>query len=163
MRAPAVLRRRGLLLAIALAVVVMVTSGWLAMTSAGTTIHQLPFRQEFCFAEWCVTPTSYAPGTGAMQVGVHVRSDAKAATQRPDHPQAWLVGQAGSRAGGPQADLDRQVGPGASFDATLVFPVPTPHACPRLVMSEGAWPAFLGLGYAPSPFTERVEWPLCDP
>jgi hypothetical protein len=94
---------------------------------------------------------------------MRVRSDAKATTQRPDHPQAWLLDQSGAQAGGPQADLDRQVGPGESFDATLVFPVPASQACPRLVMSEGAWPAFLGLGYAPSPFTERVQWPLCGP
>jgi hypothetical protein len=28
-------------------------------------------------------------------------------------------------------------------------------------VSEGAWPPFLGLGYAPSPFTERASWQLC--
>ncbi|HSP08758.1 MAG TPA: hypothetical protein VLU92_04095 [Candidatus Dormibacteraeota bacterium] len=163
MRARTVLRRRGRRLAIAVTLVLVVAAGLAALTSGGATTHQLPYRQEFCFAEWCATPTSYTPGSAMVQVGMHVRSDAKAATQRPDHPQAWLLELSGAQVGGPQADLDRQVGPGASFDATLVFPVPAPQACPRLVMSEGAWPAFLGLGYAPSPFTERVEWPLCGP
>lgn len=150
-------------LAAAVALLLVVAAAFAALMSNAATIHQLRYRQEFCFAEWCVTPTSYDPGSVSVQVGMHVRSDARAATQRPDHPQAWLLDQSGAQAGGPQANLDRQVGPGESFDATLVFPAPASRACPRLVMSEGAWPAFLALGYAPSPFTERVEWPLCGP
>jgi hypothetical protein len=151
-------------LAIALALAILAVAGLMAvMFAAGATIHHVSYQQEFCFAEWCVAPTSYAPGTVEVQVGVHVRSDAKAASQRPDHPQAWLVQQSGSQTGGPQATLDRLVGPGDSYEATLVFPAPSSRACPRLLMSEGAWPSLLGLGYAPSPFTERVDWPLCGP
>ncbi len=157
------LHRPGSRLAIAVALLVLAAAGFLAATSAAAAIHHLSYRQEFCFAEWCVTPTSYEPGTGTVQVGLHVRSDAKAATQRPDHAQAWLVQESGSQAGGPEASLDRQVGPGDTYDATLVFSAPVSRACPRLLMSEGAWPSFLGLGYAPSPFTERAEWPLCGP
>jgi hypothetical protein len=125
------------------------------------TVQHLPFQREFCFAEWCVTPTAYRPGPGSAGVAVHVRSDAKAATQRPDHPQAWLVEQSGALAGGPQAGLDRAIGPGQSYDLSLVFADGAGGACPRFLVSEGGWPPFLGLGYAPSPFTERVDWPLC--
>lgn len=148
--------------AIAVGLLVVASAGLLAAISAAQ-IHHLSYHHEFCFAEWCVTPTSYEPGNGAEQVGVHVRSDARAAAQRPDHPQAWLVQPSGVQAGGPQASLDRQVGAGDSFDTTLVFHAPASGACPRLLMSEGAWPSFLGLGYAQSPFTEWVDWPLCGP
>lgn len=150
-------------LATAVALLLVVAAAFAALMSAAATVHQSRYGQEFCFAEWCVTPTSYDPGSVSVHVGMHVRSDARATTQRPDHPQAWLLDNSGAQAGGPQASLDRQVGPGESFDANLVFPAPASRTCPRLVMSEGAWPAFLGLGYAPSPFTERVEWPLCGP
>lgn len=125
------------------------------------TVHHLPFQREFCFAEWCITPTAYHSSPESAEVDVHVRSDAKAATQRPDHPQAWLVEQSGAPAGGPQAGLDRRIGPGQSYDVSLVFAVGAGGACPRFLVSEGAWPSFLGLAYAPSPFTERVDWPLC--
>ncbi len=126
----------------------------------GTAVH-LPYQREFCFAEWCVTPTAYYPGPDSAEVSVHVRSDAKALSQRPDHPQAWLVEQSGALVGGPQGGLDRTAGPAQSYDVSLVFAARAAGACPRFLMSEGAWPSFLGLGYAPSPFTERVDWPLC--
>jgi hypothetical protein len=132
----------------------------LVTSAIGSIVRHQSYEQEFCFAEWCVAPTSYDPGPAAVEVGVHVRSDAKAVGQRPDHPQAWLVEQSGLQIGGPQPTLDRLVGQGESFDSKLVFRIGAPSACPRLVMSEGAWPSFIG--YAPSPFTERVDWPLCD-
>ena len=131
----------------------------LALSNALTTRH-LAQQQEFCFAEWCVTPTAVESGPGGLHVGVHVRSEAKAASQRPDHPQAWLVDHFGARVGGPEPALDRLVGPGESYDAVMVF-ASTGGSCLKLLMSEGAWPPFLGLGYAPSPFTESVDWPLC--
>ncbi len=106
-------------------------------------------------------PTTYDPGPTSITIGMHVRSDAKTASQHPDHPQAWLVEESGVQTGGPQPSLDRLVGPGESYDATLLFPVGAPGKCPKILVSEGAWPSFLGLGYAPSPFTERVDWPLC--
>lgn len=142
-----------------LIIVVVGVIGSTYLSSA--TVQHLSYQREFCFAEWCITPTAYRPGPESAEVAVHVRSDAKAAAQRPDHPQAWLVGQSGAPTGGPQAGLDRTIGPGESYDASLVFAVGAGGACPRFLVSEGGWPPFLGLGYAPSPFTERVDWPLC--
>lgn len=148
-------------MALLLVVVAGVAIASLTIAGNATTQH-LPYRHEFCFAEWCVTPTSYDPGATTVQVGVHVRSDAKAANQHPDHPQAWLVDQSRVLAGGPQPGLDRLVGPGESYDAKLAFTVSTAAgSCPTFRMSEGAWPSFLGLGYTTSPFAERVDWPLC--
>lgn len=46
--------------------------------------------------------------------------------------------------------------------ANLTFSTSHPGTCPRLLVSEGEWPPFLGLGYAASPFTARVEWRLCE-
>jgi hypothetical protein len=46
--------------------------------------------------------------------------------------------------------------------ATLTFITSQPGTCPRLLVSEGGWPPFLGLGYAVSLFTARVEWRLCE-
>jgi hypothetical protein len=141
--------------------VVVAVVGVAGLTIAGgVSVQHLPYQSEFCFAEWCVTPTTYVPGTNVARVAVHVRSDAKAASQRPDHPQAWLTAS-GVLAGGPQTDLDRLIGPGESYDTTLAFSIRSAGTCPRLQMSEGAWPSFLGLGYTPSPFSERVDWPLC--
>jgi hypothetical protein len=145
------------------AIVILALGGVAGIWYSAGTVHHLAYQQEFCFGEWCVSPASYTPGPEAVMVGVHVRSDAKSATQRPDHPQAWLVAQSGNRVGGPQPALGRSVGPGESFDTVLGFPTPRSAACPRLLMSEGAWPPFLGVGYAPSPFTEWVDWPLCSP
>jgi len=93
-------------------------------------------------------------------VHVTVRSSALSIAQRPDHPQAWLVDRQGRQFGGPQPALDRKVGPGQSFDVDLSFRSVT-LTCQTFVVAEGAWPGFLGLGYAPSPFTERVSWRLC--
>jgi hypothetical protein len=117
---------------------------------------------EYCFAEWCVTPQSTTTDIQAVTVRVLVRSDAKQASQRPDHPQAWLIDAKGRQVGGPQPSLDAQLGPGESYVATLVFKTLQPGGCPMVMVGEGAWPAFLGLGYSPSPFTTRVEWRICE-
>lgn len=117
--------------------------------------------REHCFAEWCIAPQSTAIGAQTVTVGVRVRSDAKQASQRPDHPQAWVFG-AGRQSGGPQHTLDRLLAPGDSYTTTLTFSVAQPGVCPSLLVSEGAWPQFLGLGYAASPFTEKVQWRLCE-
>ncbi len=147
---------------VALLLVIVAAAVIAGLTFAGSvTIRHVPYQHEFCFAEWCVTPTSYETAPGAERIDLQVRSDAKAASQRPDHPQAWLVVRSGEQVGGPQPGLDRLVGPGEAYDTTLVFTDGDAGACPHLLMSEGAWPSFTGLGYAPSPFTERVDWPLC--
>lgn len=117
---------------------------------------------EYCFAEWCIAPESATMGTQAVTVRVRVRSDAKQATQRPDHPQGWVIDATGRQSGGPQHALDRLLASGDSYMATLTFSTSQPGPCPRLLVSEGGWPPFLGLGYAASPFTARVEWRLCE-
>ena len=118
--------------------------------------------REHCFGEWCIAAQSTAIGAQSVTVGVRVRSDAKQASQRPDHPQAWVIDKAGGQSGGPQHSLDRLLAPGDSYTTTLTFSVSEPGVCPSLLVSEGAWPQFLGLGYAASPFTERVQWRLCE-
>ena len=150
--------RRPAIASVVIAFVLALIATWIAANSV-KVIHQQNQR-EFCFAERCIAPTSYQQTGGASEVVVHVRNDAKAASQRPDHPQAWLVEQSGTKTGGGQPNLERLLGPGEFYDLTLSFPV-TPSACPRLAIREGAWPSFLGLGYAPSPFSETVDWPLC--
>jgi hypothetical protein len=117
---------------------------------------------EFCFAEWCLQPMSALPGPSGASVVLKVRSDAKSASQRPDHPQVWLVGTQARTSGGPQPALDRLIAAGDSFETTLAFHLSAPGSCPGLLVNEGAWPSFLGLGHASSPFTERVAWRLCD-
>lgn len=62
--------------------------------------------------------------------------------------------------GGPQSRLDAAIGPGGHYSADLEFAITTVR-CATFTVSEGAWPPFLGLGYAPSPFTERAAWHLC--
>jgi len=117
---------------------------------------------EHCFAEWCIAPQSTTIGPQAVTVRVRVRSDAKQASQKPDHPQAWVIDARGRESGGPQHLLDGLVAPDGSYLATLTFTISEPGTCPRLLVSEGGWPPFLGLGYAASPFTARVEWRLCQ-
>src|ERR1700694_3360250 len=60
---------------------------------------------EHCFAEWCIALQSATVGEQAVTVGVRVRSDAKQASQRPDHPQAWVIDTAGRQIGGRQRAL----------------------------------------------------------
>ena len=117
---------------------------------------------EYCFAEWCIAPTRVSIDTQAVTVTVTVRSDAKQASQRPDHPQVWVIDSAGRQIGGPQPSLDRLISPGDSYTSALTFNTQDAGTCPRLRVSEGAWPAFLGLGYATSPFTASAEWRLCE-
>ena len=117
---------------------------------------------EHCFAEWCIAPESTTIGIQAVMVRVRVRSDAKQAFQKPDHPQAWVIDGSGRQSGGPQNALDGEFGLGDSYMATLTFSTSNAGTCPRLLVSEGGWPPFLGLGYAASPFTARVEWRLCE-
>ena len=117
---------------------------------------------EYCFGEWCIAPQSTTIGAQAVTVRVRVRSDAKQASQRPDHPQAWVIDAKGGQIGGPQHTLDGLLAPGDSYMANLTFTTSHPGTCPRLLVSEGGWPPFLGLDYAASPFTSRVEWRLCE-
>ena len=117
---------------------------------------------EHCFAEWCIAPQATTIDIQAVTVRVRVRSDAKQASQRPDHPQAWVIDETSRQIGGPQHALDGLLAPGDSYLATLTFSTSQPGTCPRLLVSEGGWPPFLGMGYAASPFTPRVEWRLCE-
>jgi hypothetical protein len=152
--------RRRQLIGVMMLVVISIACG-LALGHQGGPVFETA-GHEHCYAEWCVTPRSFAIDSGAVTLRVLVRSDAKQAYQRPDHPQAWLVDGTGQTIGGPQTALDAQLGPGDSYTAALTFATSQPGACPRLRISEGGWPAFLGLGYAPSPFTSIVEWRLCE-
>jgi hypothetical protein len=153
-RGPARLGVAAVLTAVAAALALLAThwDGGPPQAMAGVERH--------CFAEWCIAPVSAAAGAGSVSVQVEVTSTARAASQRPDHPQAWLALDSGRQAGGPQPALDRQVGPGESFRTVLVFKIA--GGCPALIVSEGGWPPFLGLGYAPSPFTARARWRVCD-
>jgi len=130
------------------------------LTLRGTQPHPLGDHAEFCFAEWCIAPASMGISGSTTVVHAVVRSSALAIVQRPDHPQAWLVDGQGHQVGGPQPALARPVGPAESFNVDLSF-ASTALACQSFVVAEGAWPGFVGLGYAPSPFTERVSWRLC--
>lgn len=121
-----------------------------------------PGDHEYCFTEWCIAPQSTAADIREITVQVQVRSDAKQASQRPDHPRAWLLEATGREVGGPQPALDRLLAPGDSYVTTLAFETSQAGACPMLVVSEGGWPPFLGLGYAPGPFTARVQWRICE-
>ena len=128
----------------------------------GSSPTQEAGGNEYCFAEWCIAPQSTTIGAQAVTVRMRVRSDAKQASQRPDHPQAWVIDASGHESGGPQQALDGLLAAGDSYVATLTFSSSHPGPCPKLLVSEGAWPRFLGLGYAASPFTARVEWRLCE-
>lgn len=138
-------------------IVVLIVAG---LTLQGLQAHPQGDHAEFCFAEWCIAPTSIDVRGRSTVVHAVVRSSALAMSQRPDHPQAWLVDVQGRQVGGPQPALDRRLDPGQSFDTDLSF-TSAVSTCQTFVVSEGAWPTFLGLGYTPSPFTERVGWRLC--
>jgi hypothetical protein len=142
-------------------VLVIAVVGVIAVAHEGSPAQE-PGGHEHCFAEWCIAPRSTAIGIQSLTVSVVVRSDAKQASQRPDHPQAWVIDGAGRQIGGPQPSLGGLLKAGDSYIATLTFSTSEPGTCPRLLVAEGGWPSFLGLGYAPSPFTARVEWRLCE-
>jgi hypothetical protein len=131
------------------------------LTVLGELPHHQSDRQTFCFAEWCVTPVALRQESDSIEVDLRVSSQARGAVQRPDHPQAWLTA-AGRADGGPQPALGRLVGPGDAYVAALRFRA-ADGVCFTFTVSEGGWPPFLGLGYAPSPFTERADWQLCGP
>ena len=145
------------------AVVVLVA---IVLVAILVTRPSAPVREagghEHCFAEWCIAPTRVALDTQTVTVTVTVRSDAKQASQKPDHPQVWVVDGAGRQVGGPQHPLDRLIAAGDSYTSTLNFTTSQPGDCPRLLISEGGWPPFLDLGYAASPFTATAEWRLCE-
>jgi hypothetical protein len=145
---------------LALAVVLLIVLALSGLTLLGLQSHHQSDRQTFCFAEWCVTPVALRAQNESIEVDVRVSSQAQAASQRPDHPQAWLGVSGGRATGGPQPALDRVLGPGAAYVAALKFSTAGVR-CFTFTVSEGGWPPFLGLGYAPSPFTERADWRLC--
>lgn len=150
--------RRKLILAVAIiAMAVVAVAG---STLAAMRPHEQAGLAPYCFAEWCVEPVSATTSAQGTVVQVKVSSTARAAAQRPDHPQAWITDSRGHAAGGPQPQLDRQIGPQASYVERLDFALPMTD-CVDFVVAEGAWPRFLGLGYAPSPFTARAHWRLC--
>jgi hypothetical protein len=150
--------RRTLAISIGVVLVAVIAIG--AFTLAGQEPHPQNGQAEFCFAEWCIAPDRLVADEGSTVVHAVIRSDARGITQRPDHPQAWIVDAGGHEIGGPQPALARALGPAASFATDLTFPV-TMNGCTTFIVGEGGWPPFLGLGYAPSPFTERVSWRLC--
>ena len=138
---------------------IMVLAG-AGLTLVGLQPHEQSDDDSFCFAEWCIAPAALSNEGSVSVVHVQVHSDAKSSTQRPHHPQAWLLDLQGRMVGGPQIQLSEPVGPGAGYSVDLLFAVAI-HGCSTFIVSEGAWPSFLGLGYAPSPFTEIVSWHLC--
>jgi hypothetical protein len=148
-----------LLAAVVVSLVALV--GGIALNQEGSPVP-MAGANEYCFAEWCIAPRAASIGLLAIVVNVRVRSDAQHVSQRPDHPQAWVIDASGRQIGGPQHTLDGIVGPGDTYTAALTFDTSHPGTCPALLVSEGAWPPFLGLGYAASPFTTRVQWRLCD-
>lgn len=133
----------------------------LVFTVLGLQPHHQAGSARFCFAEWCVAPIGIQAAGDSTVVRVRVSSTALARAQRPDHLQAWLRSADGREAGGPQTDLNRVIEPGASYVAELTFRVRADARCLTFTVSEGGWPPFLGLGYAPSPFTERADWRVC--
>jgi len=142
-------------------VVVLAVVGFIAVAHEGSPVQESG-GHEHCFAEWCIAPRSTTIGIQSLTVSVLVRSDAKQASQRPDHPQAWVIDGAGRQIGGPQPSLGGLLEAGDSYIANLTFSTSEPGTCPKLLVAEGGWPSFLGLGYASSPFTARVEWRLCE-
>lgn len=144
-------------MAVLVILMLLVISG---LTFIGLKPHPQPDDQRFCFAEWCIAPAEITASASTTVVRVNVHSEALSATQRPDHPQAWLDDGHGRMVGGPQSKLDALIGPGEQYSADLTFAVSTTR-CATFTVSEGAWPPFLGLGYTPSPFTERAGWNLC--
>ncbi len=152
------LRRPVALVVLAAVLVVVIAAAGLTLLAEQP--HAQPDHSRFCFAEWCVAPLAMALAGSTTTVRVEVSSTALGITQRPDHPQAWLVDSAGRSTGGPAIALDRAIGPGASYDADLAYPAAA-GGCASFVVAEGGWPPALGLGYAPSPFTERASWRLC--
>lgn len=150
--------RRAFLIAI---VVLLVASiGTAAFTLRDLQPHPQTDHSEFCFGEWCIAPAQVLASAGSTVVHAVVWSEARGITQRPDHPEAWIVDADGREIGGPQPGLERALGPAASFETDLTFPAAV-KGCTTFIVGEGAWPSFLGLGYAPSPFTERASWSLC--
>jgi hypothetical protein len=139
----------------------IVVAGAIVIARPGAPMHEAG-SHEYCFAEWCIAPNRVSIVAQTVMVTVTVRSDAKQASQKPDHPQVWVIDAAGRQVGGPQHSLDRLIAPGDSFTSTLTFDTQDPGSCPRLLVSEGGWPPFLGLGYAASPFTATAEWRLCE-
>jgi hypothetical protein len=150
----------GRTVAIASAGLIILVLAVAGLTVWGQQPHQQRDHDEFCFAEWCIAPNGVTQGQSTTAVEVEVRSHAISATQRPDHPQAWLVDQQGHVTGGPQPRLSGAIGPQQDYKTELAFPLVS-SGCASFIVSEGAWPPFLGLGYAPSPFTERASWQLC--
>lgn len=140
----------------------LIAVGAIVQLTSGSAPRPQPSDREFCFGEWCIRPVSATWSPTLVRVQVRVRSDAKAVAQRPDHPQAWLVDADTRRTGGQQPSLERSIGPGESFVTSLSFATASPNGCFGLVVAEGGWPPFLGLGYAASPFTERVQWRICN-
>src|SRR5262249_7381591 len=154
--------RRRVVMAVGVAAIVVLAA---AGVIAGLTIAAMQPQQQhgltrFCFAEWCIQPVAARTASDQTFVDVRVASTARAASQRPDHPPAWLTDSRGHSAGGPQSLLEREVGPGETYSARLVF-AGAVSGCADFVVAEGAWLPFLGLGYAPSPFTERASWRIC--
>lgn len=152
------MRKAGVLILGALILVLI--SAVAGFTVAGQQPHHQRDHATFCFAEWCITPTALKSSGSTTTVDVEVVSTAKSAAQRPDHPQAWIVLPQGGMTGGPQARLGGAIGPQQQYTTELQFDLATSE-CVTFLVSEGAWPPFLGLGYAPSPFTERASWQLC--
>ena len=147
--------------AIASAAVIILMLSVAGFTAWGQQPHHQRDLDQFCFAEWCIAPTAVTHSDSKTAVDVEVRSQARSATQRPDHPQAWVVDPKGKLIGGPQARLNQAIGPQQDYSTELVFPLVTGR-CATFLVGEGAWPSFLGLGYAPSPFTETASWQLCS-
>jgi hypothetical protein len=142
-------------------IVAIILAGAIVLTSESIPVA-VAGGQEHCFGEWCIAPQRAAFDAQLVTVTLIVRSDAKQASQRPDHPQVWVIDAAGRQVGGPQHSLERLIAPGDVYTSALKFSTSDGGSCPTLRISEGGWPPFLGLGYAASPFTATAEWRLCE-
>ena len=131
-----------------------------SLTSRDRTIE---LGQPKCFDDWCVTVTrADHDDTGAV-VEVKVKSQARRAHMRPDHPRIEVLDLRGRvftplSADGPP--LNKQLAPGEEFTASFQFKVAGDLLHPVVLVSEGGWLTRLIIGDENSFCHRKIVTPL---
>jgi hypothetical protein len=115
-----------------------------------------------CFDDWCVTVVSAdaaVSGAADRLVVLQVWNSARRVTQRPDHPQAFLLTD-GRATPISAPGLDQRLDAGRKATVRVLLRVPRQAADPLLLVTEGGFPARLVIGDENSPGHAKSVWSL---
>lgn len=117
-----------------------------AAVSLSSRRVDLSIGTEQCFDDWCAAVTGAIRNPGSVDVNLAVRSKARRATFRPDHPKIHLIDLATEHLVAPASEdgppLAQRLAPGDHFEKHYRFPA-NGVTEPAILVEEGTGPPLI--------------------